>query len=171
MLPNYFLDMGISIVKIGLLIIATQFLLSSGCNKNETKPCVSGGYSFAVTSEWSPQREIYTVGDTIYLTSNFPKFLADQINTSIIVDYSNSTGIGGAAKFYELDTILHTVVGATSKLDFISFIGTVGNEVLIPSEAKSVLYSELSSLYSLKIAVVLKQRGIVNFPIFSATQK
>lgn len=60
---------------------------------------------------------------------------------------------------------MHTVVGATSKLDFISFIGTVGNEVLIPSEAKSVLYSELSSLYSLKIAVVLKQRGMFVFYI------
>lgn len=87
-----------------MLIIAILILLTIGCNKDGTKPCVSGGYNFAVTSEWSTQQEIYNVGDTIYLTSTFPKMLTDQVNTSMIVDYSNSVGIQGDIIINFIDT-------------------------------------------------------------------
>lgn len=152
--------MDIKLYKIGLLITATQFLLSSGCSKNSTKPCVNGGYAFAVTSAWSPQSEIYNIGDTIFLNSEFPKTLTDLINPSITIDYSNSVGIGGAAAIYELDTVAHQPVGATSKFDFVSEIGIVGNDVTIPSQNKSLSYKELTTVYKIKIKIIPKQKGI-----------
>ncbi|WP_298413329.1 hypothetical protein, partial [Hydrotalea sp.] len=130
----------INMIKIVLLITTVQFLLSVRCNKNSTRPCMYSSYSFVITSEWSPQQEVYAVGDTLNLSSTFPKKLTDQINTSIVVDYSNSVGIGGAATFFELDTITHDVIGATSKFDYYSIIGTIGNDVSIPTKSKSLYF-------------------------------
>ena len=47
-------------LTIGLLITATLFILGSGCgkDKNRSKPCSRGRYSFAATNEFSPQREV-----------------------------------------------------------------------------------------------------------------
>ena len=44
--------------KIVLLIIATQFLFGSSCNRDGSKPCRDARYGFSVTSEFSPQKEI-----------------------------------------------------------------------------------------------------------------
>ena len=165
----YFLDMGTNILRIVLLITTVQFLLSVRCNKNSTRPCMYSSYSFVITSEWSPQQEVYAVGDTLNLSSTFPKKLTDQINTSIVVDYSNSVGIGGAATFFELDTITHDVIGATSKFDYYSIIGTIGNDVSIPTKSKSLYFAELSTTYSLKIKLVPKQKGLFAFYISNLT--
>ncbi|MGI8601000.1 MAG: hypothetical protein ACR2KB_17225 [Chitinophagaceae bacterium] len=155
--------MDIRIIKIGLLITAGQFLISAGCRKAST-PCIFGGYSFAVSSEWSPQNEIYNVGDTILLTSTFPKTLSDLVNPSLAIDYSNSTGIGGSYIFYEFDTTQNKVKGAVAKLEFIPLIGVVNDGDIVPSEQKSITYKESSSNYQFKLKVVLKSKGI--FAIF-----
>lgn len=63
----------INILKTGLLITAAQFLLSSGCNKNSTTPCQNAAYSFAVTCNYVPEKEIYNIGDTIFLKVFFQK--------------------------------------------------------------------------------------------------
>lgn len=154
--------MVINYLKIGLLITVAQFLLASGCGKNSTKPCSNTSYSFSVTSEWSPQQEVYYRGDTIYLNSTFSNSLLDAISGNTI-NYANSVGIGGAAAFFELDTVAHQPIGSTSKFDFYSEIGTIGNEVTIPSQSKSIFYKELSSTYALKIKIVAKQKGIYAF--------
>ncbi|MBI5373710.1 MAG: hypothetical protein HZA79_16920 [Sphingobacteriales bacterium] len=155
--------MGTNFIKLGLLVTVTQVLLSSGCNKNNTKPCQSGGYVFSVTSAWSPEKQIYNIGDTLFLYSEFSKTLTDLINPSITIDYSNAVGIGGAAAIYELDTIAHQPIGSTSKFDFFSEIGVIGNDVTIPSQNKSLLYKELSTTYAIKIKIVPKQKGIFTF--------
>ncbi len=157
--------MVISIIRIGLLITAIQFLLSSSCNKNKTRPCLNGGYSFAITSEWNPQREIYNLGDTLFLNSSFSKTLQDLINTTLTVDYSNSVGIGGAAALYELDTLTHQVIGATTKFKYYSDIGNIGEDVRIPSQNKSLIYAEQPLNYSLRIKIVPQQKGLFAFYI------
>lgn len=159
----YLMNIIIRIFKTGLPIIAVQFLLSSGCNKNSTTPCVFGGYSFTVSSEWSPQREIYNIGDTLNLTSAFPTTLIDQINTSLSVDYRNSVGIGGSLTIYKFDTILHEVVDAANEFNYNSVIGTIKNSDSKPSRIKDIFYSELSSSYNLKLNVIPKQKGLYAF--------
>ena len=63
-----------------LLITGIPFFIGASGNKNDTSPCINGGYSFAVTAAFIPQREIYNVGDTIFLTSSFPKTLLENIS-------------------------------------------------------------------------------------------
>ncbi|MCY7293402.1 MAG: hypothetical protein LH615_14580, partial [Ferruginibacter sp.] len=60
-----------------LLITAMPFFIAATCNKNDTTPCVNSVYSFTVNSEWMPQREVYEIGDTIFITSSFSKNLID----------------------------------------------------------------------------------------------
>lgn len=151
--------MGINILKIGLVITAAQFLLSSGCNKG-TKPCLNSGYSFIVTSEWNPQREIYNIGDTIYLTSMFPKTLTDQINTSIVVDYSSSVGIGGDITTYYLDTLIHQPVPAKDSFQLVSLIGSFSDRPINQNAGMNINYSELNSSYQFRGAVICKKKGI-----------
>ena len=94
-------------VTLGLLITATLFILGSGCGKDNdgSKPCREGRYSFVATSEFSPQQEIYNVGDTIFLNSTISKILYDNVSLQN-VDYSNSLGIGGNLNTAKMDTII-----------------------------------------------------------------
>ena len=98
-------------LTIGLLITAALFTLGSGCGKNNdgSKPCSGGRYSFEVTSEFSTQREVYNLGDTIFLNSTFSKTLYDNISQKNI-DYSNSLGIGGNFNTAKMDTVNHIAV-------------------------------------------------------------
>ena len=100
-------------IRLGLLITATLFILGSGCGKNEdgSKPCSGGRYSFVATSEFSPQREIYNVGDTIFLNSTIPKNLYDIVSLQNI-DCSSSLGIGGTIGFGYMDTVTNMGIDA-----------------------------------------------------------
>jgi hypothetical protein len=157
--------MGTDILKIGLLITAAQFLLASGCNKNGTTPCVFGGYSFAVTSEWSPQREIYNVGDTIYLNSSFPKTLTDQINTSIIVDYSNSVGIQGDIGIAAPDSVQRTNRPAKDSFQFVSIIGSFSERPIKQSQGININYAELNSSYQFKGGIICNKKGLYGISV------
>jgi hypothetical protein len=154
-----------NIFKIGLLITATQFLLASGCRKNKTIPCVFGGYSFAVTSEWAPQRQVYNIGDTVYLTSSFPKFLTDLVNPSLVIDYSNAVAIGGGVGIGYLDTITRNAIPGRNKFDFFSITGIVGERAVAPDQGPAFTYSELSNLYSFKCGFICRQKGIFMFSV------
>ena len=86
-------------LKLVLLITATPIMYGNSCNKNGSKPCTMvTPYIFSVTSEFSPQKEIYNIGDTIFLTSTFPTNLTNLISNQQ-ADYSNSVGIGGDIGF------------------------------------------------------------------------
>ncbi len=156
----YLMSTIINFLKIGILIFSCQFLLSSGCNKDDTKPCWSGGYSFSITSEWMPQKEIYNIADTITLLSTFSKTLTDQINTSLIIDYSNSVGIGGGITIYKLDTILHQPQDAAYEFEYFTVKGSISDSETKPLRIKNILYKELSSEYSLHIRLRPKEKGI-----------
>ena len=157
--------MGIKSLKMVLLITAIPLSFAATCHKDSTIPC-SGytPYSFKITSEWSTQQGVYHIGDTLILTSTFLKNLTDYSTpNNQQINYANSTGIGGAGKFYELDSVQHQVIGATNKFDFISQIGNVGNNVVTLSDSKSFLLQEQSSTYDLKIKIVPKAKGIFAF--------
>jgi hypothetical protein len=151
-------------LKIGLLITATQFLMASGCNKDSTRPCPFGtSYSFNVTSEFAPQKEVYNVGDTIFLTSTFSKTLTSLISNQQ-VDYSNSTGIGGTFTFSNLDTINKTVQDALNKFQVFDVIGTTAIITNIPNSGKVITFNE-TNLYQFKVGVILKNKGIFQLAV------
>ena len=149
----------IQILKIGLLITATQFLFANSCKKEGgTKPCIISDYEFSVTSEFSPQKEVYNIGDTIYFNSTFPKNLFNTISQKQ-VDYSNSVGIGGGIAFGYMDTVLQTGVDSYSKFQVIQKVGTFTQITTVPEKGISSLYSETSN-YSFKIGIICKQKGL-----------
>lgn len=145
------------------MFIVIFFTLAS-CNKNTTRPCTNGGYSFAITSEWSPQREVYQLGDTIYLTSVFSKTLHDLRTPSTVIDYSNTTGVAGGGIFYEMDTVQQKVIDAAEKFNFFSINGAINTSATAPTFYKDLKYKEEPDVYSFKAAVILKTKGL--FAIF-----
>jgi hypothetical protein len=156
--------MDINILKIGLLITATQFLMASGCNKDGTRPCPSvTPYSFNVTSEFSPQREVYNVGDTIFFNSTFPKTLTNLISNQL-VDYNNSVGVNGTLTFSNLDTLNRTVQDALNKFQILDFIGFTSSIQTVPNSGKMINFSEITT-YQIKIGIILKNKGIFQLAV------
>lgn len=153
----------IKIIKITFLLIAIQFLMSSSCNKDRTG-CLSTRttYYFSVTSTWSPEREIYHVGDTIFLKSSFPKILQDQVNPSRQVNYSNSTGIQGYMAIFYLDSLLH---GGKDSFSFFStsgkFIEQTGNQ----SSGINYSYTEKYNSYEFEGGIICRKKGIYTISI------
>lgn len=146
-------------IKKVLLITAIPFFLSASCNKNDTRPCTNGAYAFAVTSEWNNQREIYTIGDTIFLNSSFSKNLTDLIG-NFNVDYSGAKSIDGNLFIHEMDSVQHIILDAVQKFTFIQQIGTVSNNSQQPSRIKDMKYLESSNAYTFKMGIIPKNKGL-----------
>jgi hypothetical protein len=155
----------ISFIKIGLLITTTQFLLSSGCNKNSTKPCANAAYSFAVTCSYSPEMEVYDIGDTIFIESVFPKTLTSLLNPSTIVDYSNSTGIGGDIRINYLDTISRQAIPSRDSFDFVSIVGNFQERTGNQNGGINIMFLEEAQNYHFKGGIICKKKGIYGFGI------
>jgi hypothetical protein len=151
--------------KIGLLITATQFLLSSGCNNNGTKPCANDGYTFAATAFFTPEKEIYRVGDTIFLNSEFSKTLTDLINPSMTVNYSNSTAIVGDIRLYYLDTITRQPIPAKDSFLFVPIIGTFTERSNNQSAGINFKYIETPQSYQFKGGFICQKKGIYGFGV------
>ena len=146
-----------------LLITAMPFFIAASCNKNDTRPCANGGYAFTVKSEWSPQREVYNIGDTIFLNSTFSKTLLDVIG-NFNVDYSNAKSIGGNLFIHEMDSVQHVVLDAVQKFNFIQQVGIVLNNPQQANRIINVSYFETSATYIFKMGIIPKNKGL--FAIF-----
>ena len=146
-------------IKKVLLITAIPFFIAASCNKNDTRPCTNGGYAFAVTSEWSPQREVYNIGDTIFINSAFSKNLIDLIG-NFNVDYSNAKSIGGNLFVHEMDSVQHVVLDAVQKFNFIQQVGTVSNNSQQANRIKDIFYFESSTSYIFKMGIIPKNKGL-----------
>ncbi len=152
--------MGINNLKIVLLITATLITLASSCgkDKNSSKPCRNGRYSFEVTSEFSPQKEVYNLGDTIFFNSTIPKNLYDNVSLQN-VDYSNSLGIGGNITFSYMDTITHVGSDSYSRFNIIPLIGATTIITNTPEKGLNSRFQEGVN-YQFKIAIKLVQKGL-----------
>lgn len=146
--------------ELGLLVSGILVIFTLGCNKSKTKPCLDIQYSFAITSEWSPQQEIYHVGDTIYLTSIFPKLLTDQVNSSVVVNYSNSVGIQGDLGIGYLDTITDQPIPARDSFQIFSLKGSFSERPGSQNVGLNFNYYENSENYEFRAAFVCRKIGI-----------
>lgn len=151
--------MAIKIIGKVLLITGVFFQFGLSCRKG-SRPCQFGSYSFSATSEWSNQREIYNVGDTIFLNSSFPKTLQDALNSSITVNFSNAIVIGGGIGIGYLDTVVRRAVPARNQFDYISIIGSTGERAVAPDQGLAFSYAELADRYSFKCGLICRQKGI-----------
>jgi hypothetical protein len=150
-------------LTLGLLTTATLITLASSCgkDKNGSKPCRGGRYSFLATSEFTPQRQTYSVGDTIFLNSTIPKTLFDNISSQN-VDYSQSLGVGGNISTSQLDTISNQVKYGLDKFTIFDIIGTTSqlqNQNILNS-GKNIKFFESATFYEFKIGFILKEKGL-----------
>ncbi|MCY7293404.1 MAG: hypothetical protein LH615_14590 [Ferruginibacter sp.] len=148
-----------------LLITAAQFLLSAKCNKDGTG-CLSttASYNFNINAQWSPQAEVYNIGDTIFLNSIIPKTLNDNI-TNTSVDYSNSVGIYSDLGVGYLDTITRQAVPAKDSFKFVSVIGSFVERRINTNQGINFLYAEASTNYQFKGALICLKKGIYGFSV------
>lgn len=152
--------MGTKLFQMIMLIAATSFLFGSSCNKDGSKPCTMvTPYSFNVTSEFSPQKEIYNVGDTIFLTCSFPKNLTNLISSQQ-VDYSNSLGIGGNFNTLKMDTINKASIDGLSNFKVVDLIGTSIAISNSPNLGVNILFSEGANSYNAKFGLKLESKGL-----------
>lgn len=138
----------------GLLIIVFLFFCGAKCNKDESS-CQSGlvSYSFNADIEILLSKEIYKIGDTIFIQSEFNKLLKDNISGNII-DYSNSVGIDGSLVLSFIDTVNLKLIGARDNFTQVNLAGNFSN---YPSNALTGLntnYVELINRYKLRCGLV-----------------
>ncbi len=146
-------------LKLVLLITATPILFGSSCNKNGSKPCTMvTPYVFNVTSEFSPQKEIYNVGDTIFLISTFPNNITNLISNQQ-VDYSNSVGIGGDIGFAFPDSSLKQNKPAKDSFEYISIIGKFVPRPTNQNQGINTEYFE-SINYTFRGGIICKKKGV-----------
>lgn len=153
--------MAIKYFKSGLLLLVALTTLSARCNKETTRPCYSAApYAFDVTSEWTPQKEVYHIGDTIYLNMSFPKTLTDLLSSKE-VSYQDAVGISGPILTGQLDS--QEIIPAMSNFDYIPVTGTFQNIKNTPEIGKVIFVDEQFTSYKFKVAILLKTKGIYLF--------
>ncbi len=147
----------------GLLLITITILnIGAKCNKDKTIPCpnLKTAYNFHVSSQLTPETEIYSVGDTIYLTSMFPKKLIDPINPSIIINYANSAVYGGKIGLVYLDSITHQFIPAIDSFKFVDIEGRFLESANLQNRTKNIVFIELSDKYKFVGGVICTKRGV-----------
>lgn len=147
-------------IKKLLLIAAIPFLFSASCKKNKSKPCPNGDiYSFSVTSDFTQQKQVYNIGDTIFFNSILSKNLIDKL-TNQNIDYSNSVGIYGNVKAIYMDTLTHTISDSMLCFQPISIIGTFDFIQNNQNRGLNILYLQSNNDYKSKVAFICKSKGL-----------
>lgn len=144
-------------LNIVLMITLTLSILSYSCgkDKNTSKPCRNGRYSFEVTSKFSPQKELYSIGDTILITSSLSKSLFDLVSNQQI-NYSNNLGIGGNIGVGLIDSINRKFDFAT---DSFSLVNSKGNYSLGLNNVINIVYNETNSIFEFEIKLIARKKG------------
>lgn len=133
--------------------------MASSCKKDSSKPCANfTPYSFNVSSNFTPEKATYQIGDTIFLTSSFPFILLNAV-TNKELNYSNSLGIGGTVTFSRLDTTLMLVKDAYDKFIVFPLEGNVVPINNTPNKGVFGYYFQNTD-YQFKIGIVVNQKGI-----------
>lgn len=162
--------MDTKIIKIGLLITATQFLFANSCKKQGTSPCPQATpFNFNVTCSFTPQQEIYNVGDTIFLFSSFSKSLLNTISNQQ-VNYNNSVGIGGDVGIAYPDQSSLQNKPAKDSFDFISINGMFTPRPINQSQGINTKYIENSD-YSFRGGIICRKKGVYAISVDNLVSK
>jgi hypothetical protein len=157
------MDIRITKIKKVLPILAIPFLLGVKCNKDDPRPCpmLNSRYSFSVIGIFSPQRENYNVGDTIYYHSSFPVKLTDRTSNTEI-DYSNSVGIEGRLSFVMIDSVKKEVVPSSH-----NFFAIVGKVIQVDKDSTGLNYYYQTGLDSFKVSIAIRllSKGLYRFGV------
>jgi hypothetical protein len=151
----------------GLLIIVAVTALIS-CKKNDMpRPCLRPPYSFNITAVVKPEKEVYSLGDTVYVESVFPTTLRD-IASGGLIDYRNTVNVGGGQiSLGELDSISKTIKDSSDIWAISALQGslTTVNNLYENRSIKTVYYVENSNTYNFQAQIILNKVGIFRIAI------
>lgn len=140
----------------------TLLLVLTGC----PFPCIEANYSFNVTADVYPTEDSVQIGDTIYITSVFPKQLTDQV-TNQIVDYSNAKRIGSTLGLVRLEKTNQRVNDAVKDFNYVVISGNVYSDksIALFERVQQTSYAEKVDNYKLRIGIVPQRTGVYNMGI------
>lgn len=120
--------------------------------------CSKNKHSFLTGIKAYPDKDSISIGDTIYFEFDEPITLTDRI-TNQAINYSNAANLGTAIGFAEFiaPNQTNTIVAERFKYHLI-----VGREIKRPdsSRFKEYNFSEISSRYKFKLAIIPQQKGV-----------
>src|SRR5664279_4625829 len=102
-------------------------MINTGCPKS----CIQANYSFTVNSQIRLDIDSIHVGDTLFLTSNFPTNLMDQ-RSGKIIDYSNASDIESTLSIAQLMLGDSIPKGSVYDFKYNSQLGMIYNATNIP---------------------------------------
>jgi hypothetical protein len=137
--------------------IAILFLLGTGtaCEPKETP---SPNLIFDIPVTISPQREIYKVGDTIWIDIDFPKVLTD---TSGLYSFNfKDFNFAGGLRFLKLTDKNLDQASQPGGLNFIKINNLKGQIEVLGGSGAALVYSFDNERYSIKSSMILKNVGV-----------
>lgn len=160
--------MGIRHLFIALLLIIAIASTFTTCKKSGLG-CANADYSFKASVGAYPDRDSIHIGDTIWIKSNIPGSLVDQISSQTI-DYSNANNLSLSVQVLKFTGGSINNPGASysaNRFSYFPFIGTQINDPFIEGQ-RTFSFLEQNYFYNLLIAIVPKERGIYLMAISNA---
>lgn len=164
---NFLLNICINKIKIFVIILSVSItIMSASCNKESSKPCRNAVYSFNVTSTFTPEKEIYNIGDTILFFSEFPKNLTNNSYPNASIDYSNAVNIAGDITFSIFDSLAQHLYPAKDSFSFISTEGSFKERTSLMNQGINFLYFEKPTSYVFSGKFVCRRKGNYALGVF-----
>lgn len=147
--------------KSSLFLILFGSLCCSGCCG--CFECVSLPYSFSQEMTFSPEKRAYETGDTIWLESRFDCTGMFNSASNQTEDFCDANSLGTNLKVYELaKDSMGNILGAVNSFDYLSTEGSIYTDASVPSphKVKQISFDNAGGLYSIKIAIIPREKGI-----------
>lgn len=150
-----------------LLIIAIASTF--GTCKKSGLGCASADYSFKASAVAYPDKDSIRIGDTIWIKSNIPSSLADQISSQTI-DYSNASNLSLSIQLLKFTGGSINDPGASYSANKFSYFPSIGAQINDPfiEGQRTFSFLEQNDFYNLLIAIVPKEKGIYLMAISNA---
>jgi hypothetical protein len=124
------------------------------------KPCHQPDYHFSINSSFAIEKDSMPVGDTLWLTCESSTNMLD-LNTKSQIDFSNAQNFGSALIISDINKFHSLIRGAVDSFDFVKARGDIYTiQNLDPNGTKQLNFAEGNDMYSLKIGMVAKRKGL-----------
>ncbi|GGZ34296.1 hypothetical protein GCM10007049_29580 [Echinicola pacifica] len=150
--------------KAGLLaqLLLVLILASFSCEDDDT---LYLSKAFQLPIDVIPQKEIFKVGNTIYVNINFPKILSDKDKTVqyLFEDYDFGTSV----RIVELKDKTQPLAGQPGSIQSFKFINQVGGIYPFGAGGGELKLVFTGDTYIYKGKIILKKPGIYNISFMS----
>lgn len=152
------MDINVPFIKVALVGV-TLIFLQTGCPS--PLGCPNVVHQFAVTAQFTPQRDSVRVGDTLYLSSSFPTTLID-VRSGEQVAYSNAKDMGSSIFVKEIPANKSSLNGAVDSFSFTAIKGRIYNDITVPvpEGVNQLSYQQSGANYELLVSIAPRRKGV-----------